>query len=165
MLIKQLEALGYSSTKAQQDGVVIRFGHATHATPEQVERMAKLGVIVEANIGSNLITGSIIRAEEHPLLLNLYYGLETVLGTDAGGVMQTTRQREYAFARDLIEQFRTGKPLEFPNGKRIYFKDLTPEQQARFALDEIHRSEDRYHANVVAGDRRDSARRQGGGGS
>ncbi|MBL0214088.1 MAG: hypothetical protein IPQ07_09395 [Myxococcales bacterium] len=83
-LITALEKMGYSAGRGDKDGVIIRFGHATHAKAEQVQRMAKLGVIVEANIGSNVTTGSIKNISEHPLLLNLYYGVRTVLGTDGG---------------------------------------------------------------------------------
>jgi len=39
--------------------VVVRFGHATMATPEQVARMKAVGVIAEVNLGSNVRTGSV----------------------------------------------------------------------------------------------------------
>ncbi|WP_233787970.1 hypothetical protein [Dulcicalothrix desertica] len=39
--------------------VIIRLGHVTHAEPIQLEEIQKLGLIVEANLTSNLVTGSI----------------------------------------------------------------------------------------------------------
>ena len=40
-------------------------------TPEQIVRMKKMGIIAEANIGSNLKTGSIADVNDHPLLHNI----------------------------------------------------------------------------------------------
>ena len=68
----------------------VRLGHATHSTPEQRQEMRPLGIIVEANVGSNLATGSILRVDEHPILQNIYDEVPTVLATDAQGVMSTT---------------------------------------------------------------------------
>ena len=90
-IITRLEAMGYNDSKGARDGVVIRFGHAAHATPTQNERLATLGVYVESNIGSNLATRSLLRPEDHPLIYQLYYGVKTVLGTDGQGVMGTSR--------------------------------------------------------------------------
>ena len=70
--------------------------------------MAALGVIAEANIGSNEITKSIASIEDHPLLYNLYYGVKTVLGTDAPGVMNTSKMKEYGKAKKLIAGFCSG---------------------------------------------------------
>lgn len=39
--------------------VIVRFGHATHTTPEMAARMAKLGIIAEVNLTSNIETGSV----------------------------------------------------------------------------------------------------------
>jgi len=158
MVISTLESMGYSPSKAAQDGVIIRFGHAAHATPQQIERMAYLGVIAEANIGSNEITGAIARPDDHPLLYNLYYGVRTVLGTDAQGVMQTDRRDEYARAREQIQKFRDGRVALLIDGKEVRFKDLPRKQQETFSVDALQRSEDAYHSSVVAGDRKDSAR-------
>jgi hypothetical protein len=160
MLITTLESIGYNPSKAAKDGVIVRFGHATHATAEQIERIAKLGVIVEANIGSNEITNSVAKADDHPLLYNLYYRVKTVAGTDAQGVMQTDRRREYARARQHIERFRNNEfALELADGKRVHFRDLSRKEQDRFSLDTLEKQEDAYHATVVAGDRNDAARR------
>lgn len=130
LLIKTLKDLGYNGS----GDVIIRFGHATHATPQMLADMASIGIIVEANIGSNLATGSVLRATDHPLLANMYYGVSTVLATDAQGVMDTTLTAEYRRAAALIQQFRDGKPLEL-NGKKILFKELTPKEKERFSVE------------------------------
>ena len=39
--------------------VLIRFGHATHTTPEQAKRMQTLGIWADINLGSNLRTGAL----------------------------------------------------------------------------------------------------------
>jgi len=162
-LVRELEALGYSPARGEQDGVIIRFGHATHATPEQLQRIARLGVTVEANIGSNMITGSVARLDDHPLLMNLYYGVKTVLGTDGGGVMQTQREREYRLARALIQRFRNGQlSLELPDGTTIGFKDIPIAAQRRFTVDTLQRTEDDYHARIIDADRADRVRDKGG---
>lgn len=160
-LISTLESMGYSTSKAAADGVIVRFGHATHATAEQIQRMAKLGVIVEANIGSNEITKAVAKPDDHPLLYNLYYQVKTVAGTDAQGVMQTDRREEYARARRQVERFRANEfALELSPGKRTYFRDLSSTEQERFSLDVLQREEDAYHSTLLAGDRQDSARHQ-----
>ncbi|MEA5498285.1 hypothetical protein VB834_14875 [Limnoraphis robusta Tam1] len=47
-----------------QDKILIRFGHATHTTPEQAVRMRELGIYADINLGSNLRTGAIAYLEE-----------------------------------------------------------------------------------------------------
>ena len=122
---------------------------------------SELGVIVEANIGSNVITKSIVKVEDHPLLFNMYRGLKTVVGTDGGGVMRTDRRREYESARKLIAEFRRGDArLELEDGRLVSFRDLTPEEQSRFSIDTIGKTEDDYHRLVQAGDRTDTAHHQ-----
>ena len=132
MVITALEAAKYH----QGEGVIVRFGHATHADSRQLARMAQLGVIVEANVGSNIATGSIVRAEDHPLLANMYFGVSTVLATDGQGVMDTTLPIEYQRAAALIEQFRSGNLTLDVGDKRVKFADLAerPEIQARFSI-------------------------------
>jgi adenosine deaminase len=139
MLVKTLEKLGYDGS----GNVIVRLGHATHATPEILADMARIGVIVESNVGSNLATGSILRAEEHPLLLNMYYGVKTVLATDAQGVMGTTLPAEYQRAAFLIDRFKAGEPLVV-KGKTIYYRDLDAAQQKRFSVDWLKQQLDGY---------------------
>jgi hypothetical protein len=132
MILGALKAAGYAGPG---DGVIVRFGHAAHATGEQLKRMRALGIIVEANVGSNLATGSVLRAEDHPLLANMYYGVSTVLSTDGQGVMQTTLPIEYQRATAMITQFRSGQLTLQLDGQRVRFADLSAEQQARFSTE------------------------------
>ncbi len=127
--------------------VQVRLGHVTATTPELAERMARLGVIAEVNVGSNLITGALPRGkqgqgdrlDQHPLPLLLYYGVKTVLSTDAQGVMATNLPKEYGLADEIIQRFRRGEtritvpdPDDPKSSKVLSWSDLTPEQQQRF---------------------------------
>jgi len=163
MLIDTLEAIGYSEARGQQDMVMIRLGHMAHATTAQMRALKRLGVMAEANIGSNDVTGALAE-DEHKLLYNLYFDIPTVLGTDAGGVMNTTKAKEYKRAEAILSEFRSGDPAATldVDGKAVEYKDLTPAQQGRFTLDYIKATEDRYHTNVMSDDTMDTTRRQGG---
>lgn len=101
--------------------LVVRFGHVTHATPAQAARMAKLGVIAEANLGSNVATGSmsqtqgvhgkrapVDRFDDHALPTLIYYDTQTMLSTDGADVMQTTLRKEYQRARTVLEAVLAG---------------------------------------------------------
>jgi hypothetical protein len=151
ILITTLEQMAYSPANAMKDRVIVRFGHAAHASASQIQRMAKLGVIVEANIGSNTITRAIATADEHPLLFNILYGVQTVLGTDGQGVMQTVRRKEYDHARDQIQRFRAGKVgLKVSERSVLHYADLSPEQQKRFSMETLQLDEDQYYQRIVA---------------
>ena len=165
-LISHLEERGYSEQKAKEDGVIIRFGHATHATPQQIGRMKLLGVVAEANLTSNVETGALqpIKGggdffENHSLLNLLYHEVPTVLNTDAQGVMHTTMQREYQQADRLISLFQKNKlPMKLED-KQVYFKDLSPEAQARFDPARLREWAEKYGDFVQSGDHNDTARR------
>ena len=45
------------------DLVRTRFGHETHASPQQSARKRALGIIAETNMGSNIATGSLSQTE------------------------------------------------------------------------------------------------------
>jgi hypothetical protein len=158
-LIETLEGIGYSAEKAQADLVIVRFGHQTHATPEQIQRLAKLGVIAEANLGSNLETHSISKIEDHPLLYQLYYQQRTVLGTDGQGVMGTTMKDQIDDAAQLIHRFKTGKVNIIIDGKTMTFADLSPEEKLRFEISHLMRWAAEAGALVKQGDTQDLARR------
>jgi len=157
LLIAKLEALHHTGDAAV-DGVIIRFGHATHATPEQLIRMRELGVIAEANISSNLATGSVARLSEHPLLYNLYYNVRTMLATDAQGVMTTTLPREYQLARRQINRFRNGDFKLEVDGREIGFGDLDSTTQRRFSERQLIEWAEEYRAAIRRGDTTDTAR-------
>jgi len=158
MLIRALREVGHTGNPAH-DGVVVRFGHATHADSAQIHALAELGITVEANIGSNLATGSIASASDHPLLYNLFWGTRTVLATDAEGVMGTTLSVEYERASELIERFRSNRVALEINGRRVFFRDIhDPAVRNRFSIDQLHRWAQEYRESIAAGDTHDSAR-------
>lgn len=140
------------------DGVVVRLGHATHATPEQLARMAKMGIIVEANVGSNLATGSIATPDSHPLLLNMYYGVSTVLSTDGAGVMRTNLQVEYLRAAAMIEQFKSGQVTLATKEGNVKYEDLTDRQKARFSVSWLTEQLAAYYAVADAPVSKDRSR-------
>jgi hypothetical protein len=152
MILGRLEQMGYEPPPAGK--VQIRLGHVTAATAEQAKKMAALGVIAEVNIGSNMVTGALRRGkgaegdrlDEHPLPTLLYYGVKTVLSTDAQGVMATNLPKEYGFADTIIQRFRAGEgritvpdPDNPGDRKVLAWKDLTPEQQERFDVEWLAR--------------------------
>ena len=121
--------------------VIVRFGHATHATPQQCVRMARLGVIAEANLSSNVETGALARNKpeagapdvgrpegpptmfgedkvdanlrDHSLGSLIFSGVEVVPGTDAHSVMNTTLSKEYSRAEKMIAGIR-GSEISVP---------------------------------------------------
>ncbi|MFH1467574.1 MAG: hypothetical protein ABIO70_24525 [Pseudomonadota bacterium] len=144
--------------------VEIRLGHVTQATDAQVRLMKELGVIAEVNIGSNMVTGALGRAqgesasrlEEHPLLMLLYHGVPTLLSTDAQGVMSTDMAKEYGFAADLVDRFRRGEvALTVPDPEdptqrvRVRFSDLPPELQERFDARRLEKAAQDYAAEAT----------------
>lgn len=120
----------------------VRFGHATHATPEQAERMAKLGIIVEANLGSNAVSGSLQdnptkpqgrsgsghlnSMDDHSLLALASAGVEIHLSTDGQSVMRTGLRNEHRRAQEIIDDFRgdpaRGQPArgKMPVTREVY---------------------------------------------
>ncbi|MGN6108204.1 MAG: hypothetical protein ACTHU0_24065, partial [Kofleriaceae bacterium] len=101
--------------------VFVRFGHATHATPIQVQDMAKLGIVAEVNLGSNVATGSLSQTvgvhgprgtteqyDDHSLPSLVFYGTSTVLSTDGQAVMRTSLRAEYQRAHRILEEVLAG---------------------------------------------------------
>ncbi|MGN6104341.1 MAG: hypothetical protein ACTHU0_04495 [Kofleriaceae bacterium] len=115
--MRELRAEGvYDPTK-----VFVRFGHATHATPMQARDMARLGILAEVNLGSNIATGSLRQTmgphgprsateqfDDHALPSLVYYGASTVLSTDGQAVMRTSMRAEYQRAHRVLEQVLAG---------------------------------------------------------
>ena len=121
--------------------VQVRFGHVTHATPEQVVRMNRLGIVAEVNLGSNAETGALDRSgadlsqgdhdeppgkaassaenfDDHSLGILILNRVEVVLSTDGHEVMNTSLAAEYRRAVAVIHQIiHRNKPVR-----------LTPEQ-------------------------------------
>ncbi|MBS2033352.1 hypothetical protein JST97_00075 [bacterium] len=163
-LISHLENRGYSAAQAAKDGVIVRFGHATHLTQDQVQRIKELGIYAEANLGSNVQTGALQPNkagdffENHPLLSLMYHDVPTVLNTDAHGVMHTSLRQEYEQADRLIKMFTRNKISLAVNGKSVYYRDLSPEQQQRFNPQRLRQWASEYEQLVRAADLRDTAR-------
>ncbi len=156
-LIGKLEALGHTGNAAA-DGVIVRFGHATHVTPKLLIRMQRLGIYVEANLSSNLATGSIARIEEHPLLYNLYYDVPTIVSTDAQGVMGTKLPREFEKLRAMIAKFRRGELHLEIDGRAVSFAELGPTTKRRFSANTLLQWAENYRAQVRGGDLSDVGR-------
>ncbi len=100
----------------------IRLGHATHATPELAMKLKELGIVVEVNLGSNAVSGSLQDSatnpqgrsasghlhymDDHSLLTLVAAGVRVVLATDGQGVMSTQLRDEHKRAAQLLEGFR-----------------------------------------------------------
>jgi hypothetical protein len=145
MVLAALRGIDY----APGHGVTIRLGHLSHATPAQLAELARFGVIAEVNLGSNLATGSITVAQQHPLLAMLYNNLPVILSTDAGGVMRTSLTAEYeTVERELLAPFRAGQlPLEI-DGHAVRYDALPPSVQERFTLAHLRATSEAYTRSV-----------------
>lgn len=129
----------YPTYPALPPDVIVRFGHATHATPEQAARMAKLGIIAEVNLSSNVETGSVSqkkptsatedrkrgaedrgplkntsqqrggKLEDHSLATLIMNDVPIILSTDGHSVMSTTMKREYDLAQKAIDKVLASK--------------------------------------------------------
>ncbi len=112
----------------------IRLGHATHATPELAAKMKALGIVVEVNLGSNAVSGSLQDSatnpqgrsasghlhhmDDHSLLVLAAEGVRVVLATDGQGVMGTTLHEESRRAAQLLVDF-TGPPSGIASKKTM----------------------------------------------
>jgi len=113
--------------------VIVRFGHATALTPDQAVMMAKLGIIAEVNLSSNIETGASSqrdpasktkdnprpegqaplkdndprrggRLDDHSLATMIMNGVPVILSTDGHSVMSTNMKREYDLANQQIDR-------------------------------------------------------------
>lgn len=159
-LIGALEELRVAGQLAPAD-VIIRFGHVTHATPEQAQRLRDLGVVAEVNLGSNVATGSISQTkgahgeraateqlDGHSFATLLYYDVTIAISTDGGAVMNTSLANEYARARQIIEDVIDGAtPVRIrvedargrgrevpgkPGERELTIDELTPAERSKF---------------------------------
>jgi len=189
LMLDAIEGLGkhYDPTK-----VPVRFGHSTHATPEVAARMAKLGIIAEVNLKSNVATAAIDQTnkttgkpsetelyDDHSLLTLLFYGVQTILSTDAHSVMGTDMAAEYGRARDIIDDFLHGKmtvrvdpKVAKGRGKEIVLGkgtptevkvvelskgDLSGEELKRFtqAYEKLHKDATDFRDDMAKADKKD----------
>lgn len=119
LALEELQARG----ELDPQKVIVRFGHATMATPAQIVRMRALGVLAELNLGSNVRTGSadqtvggvdgmtspVEQYDDHVFGTAIYYGVDTLLSTDGHDVMRTTMRDEYQRANRLLEEILAGE--------------------------------------------------------
>jgi hypothetical protein len=133
-LVKSLEKIAKDNGGTLPPEVIVRFGHATHATPSQAARMAELGVIVEVNLGSNQATGAVAAnkpapgeqdvhidadtkaplfsdsklptLEDHSLATLIFNKVEVTLNTDGHDVMNTTMAAEFKRGSEVLERIR-----------------------------------------------------------
>lgn len=163
-LISHLEQRGYNAAQGAADGVIVRFGHATHLTQSQTERIKALGIFAEANLGSNVQTGALQPVqsgdffENHPLLSLLYHEVPTVLNTDAHGVMHTSLKQEYQQADRLLTMFARNKTSLQLGGKHVYYRDLSAEEQKRFDPKLLRQWAQDYETAVRVADQFDLSR-------
>jgi hypothetical protein len=177
-LLLKLMDMGYNSAKADSDGVIIRFGHATQTTPEQAKLMASMGIIAEVNLGSNAATGAVLPTEgrkvedgsisvpktpgvkpadiptvfeDHAFLHLLYDQVPVVLNTDAQGVMHTTLGEEYATAAKIIEAFKDGKITMKIDGKDTHYSELPDDVKTRFDMQRLVDAAEAYRTRIKAG--------------
>jgi len=158
-LINTLEEL--KANNQLSDRVIVRLGHATHATPEQLTRIQQLGIIVEANLTSNLVTRTVADSvEQNQVLLKfLFHDVKTVLNTDAGGVMSTSLQREYELAQTIMSRFNNNEipvvvdnihyyfseiPDEGDREPGVEYRILTDEKRKNFDLDRLRKEAEGY---------------------
>lgn len=143
--------------KKQVSGhVIVRLGHATHATVKQLEVIAKLAtdsksVYVEANLGSNIHTHSVGSEQEasQVLLRMMYMGTPTVLSTDGGGVMETSLPQEWERAKTIIESFKKDEIELDLGGEKIKFSEIkSPEIQQRFSTEWLESHAKNYHEQI-----------------
>ena len=150
---------GEPSSKVTPPGQVT---HVSHATPEQAQRMAALGIFAKVNLGSNGAAGALeptiggvagqpARAEQlddHSLATLIYYDTGILLGTNAHGVMTTPLAAQYDRANTLIERVLHGElPVHVraadalgrgtpvpdrPDERALTVADLTKEELERF---------------------------------
>ncbi len=124
----------------------IRLGHATHATPELAAKMKELGIVVEVNLGSNAISGSLQDSatnpqgrsesghlhhmDDHSLLTLAAEGVPIVLATDGQGMMKTQLAYEHRRAARLLNEFRVDGSSTMPVTREVFAaaKGLVPEQ-------------------------------------
>ena len=168
-LLGALQNLGYGPELRATDKVGIRFGHATHATPEQIAIMKQLGVMAEANLISNVETGALQPnqsgdiLQNHALLSLMMQDVPTMLSTDAQGVMNTKMADQYKTARALITDFHRGDAsLELEQGKyrSLFALPLEQQQQAEQHIQfaRLQQWAEEYYRQIRAGDANDAAR-------
>lgn len=78
----------------------VRIGHGVHVTqdPDVIRRAVERRTVFEVCPTSNIQSGAVPSAGEHPLVQMIEAGLQVTINTDDPGVSQTTLADEYALA-------------------------------------------------------------------
>lgn len=87
-----------------------RIGHGTSAAADPVllEHLAAEGIALEVCPSSNLATRSVARIEDHPLPTFVAAGVPVTINSDDPPMFNTTLNREYALAADLLDLDQRG---------------------------------------------------------
>lgn len=161
MLLSALEQTGHDKTR----NVIVRFGHVTHVSPEQLQKMARMGIIAEVNMTSNLVTGAAVQASDtesrldrHPVLALMAGGVDVVLSTDGHDVMHTTLTKEFRVAENLLRDFASGgatvvipghpEPLDIAGLSELKGAAWVEENMS---VDALHRNAQAYRARMNGG--------------
>lgn len=86
-------------------GRILRIGHGTHMSMDNMLECARKNIYVECCLSSNKETAVIGKRHEYPLGLMLLLGVPVVIGTDGGAMYHTTLQKEYAYAKKVLAKF------------------------------------------------------------
>jgi Adenosine deaminase len=162
---------GMSNNGLLSDKVILRIGHATHASPAQLEKIRLLEskgvkIHVEANLTSNIVTGSVANGGEQAqvLLRFLQHGVTPTLNTDGGGVYGTTLKNEYRVAQDIIGRFKDNETAITEGNKKYYYSELpspdkrdssfeyhliSSENRANFDINQIKNETETYQQEVL----------------
>ncbi|MGF1489990.1 MAG: hypothetical protein ACFBSE_23125, partial [Prochloraceae cyanobacterium] len=159
LMIEAIETL--RDNNQLSDKIILRLGHGTHASGANLDKIRQLGIIVEANLTSNLKTGSVRNKNEmdQVLLRFLYHDVKLTINTDGGGMMTTTLPKEYKQAREILARFRNNEigvtvDITDPNTgavtQRTYFyRDLPKDKKANFKPSKLTEEAWKYRNQIT----------------
>jgi aminodeoxyfutalosine deaminase len=102
-----------------------RIGHGTSAAtdPELLEHLARTGVPLEVCPSSNVATRAVASLEEHPIRAFRDAGVSITIGSDDPPMFNTTLNREYEIAAELLSLDAGGVAELARAGVRASFAD------------------------------------------
>ncbi|MEM6454442.1 MAG: adenosine deaminase [Acidobacteriota bacterium] len=130
------EADGPASVWEAIDGLgATRIGHAVRAGEDLqlLDRLAEHGIGIEANLTSNLHTGTVDRYDAHPLRLFLAYGLRATINTDDPTISGIDLRHEYAVAAPAARLSAAQIHAAQANALEIAFLDADARRALRAA--------------------------------
>ena len=113
-----------------------RIGHGTSAAQDftLLEHLATEGIALEVCPSSNIATRAVARIEEHPLRTFVEAGVPVSIASDDPPMFNTTLNREYEIAAELLDLDRDGIADLARTSVRVSF---APDDVKRRILDEI----------------------------